>query len=173
MGSPRPGRESTESMAAKLSGRWCEAAASQLETEELELHIYKRPSSTRRGFSSKGPYFLASVFRGAFLLVSFLALNLGLGLMLRRGPPWRRPPAKSSTTLAICSWRSAQAGEARRSPWAHLWPARRGPEHRAIDCVQPRGRACPGRCGDVGHTRCSRPSFGPTRRTPPPCRRGT
>ena len=28
--------ESTESMAAVLSGRWCEAAASQLETEELE-----------------------------------------------------------------------------------------------------------------------------------------
>ena len=90
-------------MAAKLSGRWCEAAASQLETEELELHIYKRPSSTRRGFSSKGPYFLASVFRGAFLLVSFLALNFGLGILLR-GPLLRRPPAKSSTTLAIGSW---------------------------------------------------------------------
>ena len=67
------------------------------------LHIYKRPSTTRRGFSGQGPFSLASIFRGAFILVSFLALNFGLGILLR-GPLLRRPPAKSSTTLAMGAW---------------------------------------------------------------------
>ena len=64
---------------------------------------YKRPSTTRRCFSGKGPCILASIFRGAFILVSFLALNFGLGILLR-GPLLRRPPAKSSTTLAMGAW---------------------------------------------------------------------
>ena len=104
LGAPLIGVGATKAGRAWLCGRWCEAprAAGGVSNLNNTAH-YKNPSTTRRCLSGQGPCILASIFRGAFILVSFLALNFGLGILLR-GPLFRRPPAKSSTTLAIGAW---------------------------------------------------------------------
>ena len=56
--------EDTESMAAMLSGRWCEAAASQHETEELETAHLQAPLLHASGLLLKGTVLLGERLPG-------------------------------------------------------------------------------------------------------------